>query len=142
MRGVRTVLIVDDNPADLDLAREALKGRSPQTRVHTVGDGEDAMAFLRQIGVHRDQARPDLVILDLNLPQKDGRAVLAEIKSDLKLHDIPVVVFSTSRLGSDIARSYQLGANCYVNKPGNLNDFFAAVKAIEEFWFGLTSLPQ
>ena len=92
--------------------------------------------------MHAGQPRPDLVILDLNLPKKDGRTVLAELKADAGLHGIPVVVFSTSRLSSDIARSYELGANCYVSKPGNLNDYFAAVKAIEEFWFGLTSLPQ
>ena len=110
--------------------------------MNTVGDGEEAISFLKRMGKHADVPRPDLVILDLNLPKKDGRAVLAEVKSDPALHVIPVVVFSTSRLSSDIARSYELGANCYVHKPGNLNEFFCAVKAIEEFWFGLTSLPQ
>jgi CheY-like chemotaxis protein len=138
----RIVLMVDDNPADVDLTREALKQKSPRSLVNTVGDGEQAIAFLRRTGIHTQQPRPDLVILDLNLPKKDGRAVLAELKSDPALHGIPVVVFSTSRLSSDISRSYELGANCYVTKPGNLNDFFSAVKAIEEFWFGLTSLPQ
>jgi chemotaxis family two-component system response regulator Rcp1 len=142
MKDIRIVLMVDDNPADVDLAREALKENSPRSQVNTVGDGEQAIDFLKRKGIHADQPRPDLVILDLNLPKKDGRAVLAEVKSDPGLHGIPVVIFSTSRLTSDIARSYELGANCYVNKPGNLNEYFAAVKAIEEFWFGLTSLPQ
>ena len=141
-KDIRVVLMVDDNPADVDLAREALKEKSPRSQVNTVGDGEQAIDFLKRKGIHADQPRPDLVILDLNLPKKDGRAVLAEVKSDPSLHGIPVVIFSTSRLTSDIARSYELGANCYVNKPGNLNEYFAAVKAIEEFWFGLTSLPQ
>jgi CheY-like chemotaxis protein len=142
MKEIRIVLMVDDNPADLDLAREALKDGASRSQINTVGDGEEAIAFLKQKGVHAEKPRPDLVILDLNLPKKDGRAVLAELKGDPGLHGIPVVVFSTSRLSSDISRSYELGANCYVNKPGNLNEFFAAVKAIEEFWFGLTSLPQ
>ena len=142
MKEIRIVLMVDDNPGDVDLAREALRDREHRSHVDTVGDGEEAIAFLKQKGIHAEKPRPDLVILDLNLPKKDGRAVLAELKSDPDLHGIPVVVFSTSRLSSDISRSYELGANCYVNKPGNLNDFFSAVKAIEEFWFGLTSLPQ
>lgn len=142
MRSERTVLMVDDNPADVDLAREALKERSPRSQVSTVGDGEEALAFLKKEGIYAEQDRPDLVILDLNLPKRDGRSVLKELKGDPGLQGIPVVIFSTSRLSSDIARSYELGANCYVNKPGNLNEFLAAVRAIEEFWFGLTSLPQ
>lgn len=141
MKEVRTVLMVDDNPADVDLAREALHTKANRSLISAVPDGEEAISFLRQTGVYAEKPRPDLVILDLNLPKKDGRAVLAELKSDPALRAIPVVMFSTSRLGSDISRSYELGANCYVNKPGNLSDFFAAVKAIEEFWFGLTSLP-
>ncbi len=142
MKGIRIVLMVDDNPADVDLAREALKDRSARSQIRTACDGEEAIAFLKRLGTHGDTPRPDLVILDLNLPKKDGRAVLAELKSDPGLHEIPVVIFSTSQLSSDIVRSYELGANCYVNKPGTLNEFFSAVKAIEEFWFGLTSLPQ
>jgi len=126
----------------VDLAREALHNKANRSRINTVQDGEEAIAFLRQTGAYAEKPRPDLVILDLNLPKKDGRAVLAELKADPGLHGIPVVIFSTSRLSSDISRSYELGANCYVNKPGNLSEFFAAVKAIEEFWFGLTSLPQ
>jgi len=142
VKEIRIVLMVDDNPADVDLAREALNHPAARSEISTVGDGEEAIAFLRKTGAYCDQRRPDLVILDLNLPKKDGRAVLKELKADPGLHGIPVVVFSTSRLSSDISKSYELGANCYVNKPGNLNEFFATVKAIEEFWFGLTSLPQ
>ena len=100
------------------------------------------MAFLRRTGPFADTVRPDLVILDLNLPRKDGRAVLAEAKADTSLRTIPVVVFSTSRSMLDITRSYDLGANCYVSKPGNLKDYFSAVQSIEEFWFGSASLPR
>jgi chemotaxis family two-component system response regulator Rcp1 len=142
MKEVRIVLLVDDNPADVDLVREALQEKAHRIQIDSVGDGEEALSFLKRRGVYAEKPRPDLVILDLNLPKKDGRAVLAELKSDSGLRGIPVVIFSTSRLSQDIARSYELGANCYVNKPGNLNDFFTAVKAIEEFWFGLISLPQ
>ena len=103
---------------------------------------EEAMAFLKRCCTHGAEQVPDLVILDLNLPKKNGRAVLAELKSNPEYQKIPVVVFSTSQLGSDICSSYELGANCYVRKPGNLKDFVSAVKAIEEFWFVTTSLPQ
>jgi chemotaxis family two-component system response regulator Rcp1 len=137
-----SVLLVDDNPADLDLAREVFEGGVRTNQINSVRDGEEALSFLHRNGIHAQTSRPDLVILDLNLPKKDGRAVLAELKSDPTLSGIPVVIFSTSRLNQDIASSYQLGASCYVNKPGTLHDYFAAVKAIEEFWFGLASLPQ
>jgi CheY-like chemotaxis protein len=136
------VLLVDDNPADVDLAREALVGGRHHSCISTVEDGEEAMSFLRRTGRYANAVRPDLVILDLNLPRKDGRAVLEEVKAERGLHTIPVVVFSTSRAMSDIARSYELGANCYVYKPGNLEGYFQAVQAIEEFWFGSASLPR
>lgn len=100
------------------------------------------MAFLHREGKYASAVRPDLVILDLNLPKKDGRAVLAEAKADADLRAIPIVVFSTSRSKSDIARSYKLGANCYISKPGNLDDYFAVMQSIEEFWFGSASLPR
>jgi two-component system, chemotaxis family, response regulator Rcp1 len=106
-----------------------------------VGDGEAALSFLNRTGIHAEKLRPDLVILDLNLPKKDGRTVLAEVKADADLHTIPIVVFSTSRSAPDIGRSYELGANCYVSKPGNLKDYLAAVRSIEQFWFGSASLP-
>jgi CheY-like chemotaxis protein len=141
LKEVQIVLMVDDNPADLDLAREALETGPRTSQISTVGDGEEALAFLYRKGIHAEQPRPDLVILDLNLPKKDGRAVLTELRADPALRGIPVVIFSTSRLSRDITSSYDLGANCYVNKPGNLHEFLAAVKAIEEFWFGLASLP-
>jgi chemotaxis family two-component system response regulator Rcp1 len=142
MKPLPQVLLVDDNPADVGLAREALVGGRHQSRISHVMDGEEAMAYLHRTGQYADAVRPDLVILDLNLPKKDGRAVLAEAKADKSLCTIPIVVFSTSRLMLDIARSYELGANCYVSKPGNLNDYFLVVQAIEEFWFGVANVPQ
>lgn len=142
MKQVCIILMVDDNPADVDLAREALQGNFHRVQVESVGDGEEAMSFLNRRGIHAQKLRPDLVILDLNMPKKDGRVVLAEVKGDADLHTIPIVVFSTSRLALDIARSYELGANCYVSKPGNLKDYLAAVQSIEQFWFGSASLPR
>jgi len=136
------VLLVDDNPADVGLAREALVGCRHQSHINHVLDGEEAMAFLHRAGKYANAVRPDLVILDLNLPRKDGRAVLAETKADADLRTIPVVVFSTSRAMLDIKRSYELGANCYVSKPGNLDEYFRVMQSIEEFWFGLASLPR
>jgi two-component system, chemotaxis family, response regulator Rcp1 len=136
------VLLVDDNPADVVLVREALTGSRHQSHISNVADGEQAMAFLRRAGQYINAPRPDLIMLDLNLPKKDGRAVLAEVKADAKLRAIPVVIFSTSRSILEIAHSYELGANCYVSKPGNLQDYFLAVKSIEEFWFGSASLPR
>jgi len=142
MKRLPQVLLVDDNPADVVLAREALAGGRHQSHISNVQDGEEAVSFLNQDGKHGDAARPDLVILDLNLPKKDGRAVLAEVKTNMVLRTIPIVVFSTSRSALDISRSYELGANCYVHKPGNLDEYFSAVQAIEEFWFGAASLPR
>lgn len=136
------VLLVDDNPADVDLAREALAGGRHNSCISNVQDGEEATDFLHRVGQYAKAIRPDLVILDLNLPGKDGRAVLAEVKADATLRTIPVVVFSTSCLMLDIKRSYELGANCYVSKPGNLNDYRLAMQSIEEFWFGSARLPE
>ncbi len=142
MKPLPQVLLVDDNPADVGLAREALVGGRHQSHITNVPDGEEAIAYLHREGQYAHAVRPDLVILDLNLPKKDGRAVLAEVKADTDLHTIPVVVFSTSRSMLDVARSYQLGANCYVSKPGNLEGYFTAVQSIENFWFGSASLPR
>jgi chemotaxis family two-component system response regulator Rcp1 len=142
MKQMPQVLLVDDNPVDVALAREALTGGGYQSQISDVPDGEEAMAFLHRAGQYANAVRPDLVILDLNLPKKDGRRVLAEAKADADLRTIPVVVFSTSRAISDIKRSYELGANCYVSKPGSLNEFFLAVQSIEEFWFSSASLPR
>jgi two-component system, chemotaxis family, response regulator Rcp1 len=141
MKPAPDVLIVDDNPADVALVREALAGSKHRSQLSTVGDGVEAMAFLNHREKYVNAIRPDLVILDLNLPKRDGLAVLAAMKAGPDLRRIPVVIFSTSELQKDIVRSYEMGANCYVRKPGNLNDFFSAVKAIEEFWFGSAVLP-
>jgi chemotaxis family two-component system response regulator Rcp1 len=146
MRGVYEVLLVEDNPGDVRLAREALaEGKlqnDRQIKLSSVVDGEQALAFLFRRGKYADQLRPNLVILDWNLPKKDGRAVLKEVKSDPELCRIPIVIFSTSQADNDIVRSYQLGANCYVNKPVNLKSYFETLQSIEEFWFGLASLPE
>jgi two-component system, chemotaxis family, response regulator Rcp1 len=142
MKQLPQVLLVDDNPADVGLAREALTGGRHQSHISDVPDGEEAMAFLHRAGQYANAVRPDLVILDLNLPRKDGRAVLAEAKGDPDLRNIPVVVFSTSRAMLDIKRSYELGANCYVSKPGNLDEYFLVMQSIEEFWFGSATLPR
>jgi len=142
MKQVPQVLLVDDNPADADLAREALVGGRYQIHINHVLNGEEAMAFLHRAGQYVNAVRPDLVILDLNLPKKDGRAVLAEMKAEVSLRSIPVVVFSTSRAMSDIRRSYELGANCYVSKAGNLDEYFLVMQSMEDFWFGSASLPR
>jgi two-component system, chemotaxis family, response regulator Rcp1 len=136
------ILLVDDNPADTGLVCQALATSPHGSRIYGVVDGEEAMLFLRRRGRHAEAVRVDLVVLDLNLPRKDGRAVLAEVKADPDLQRLPIVVFTTSNSGQDILRSYELGANCYVTKPGNLADFFAAVRSIEEFWFDFAILPH
>jgi two-component system, chemotaxis family, response regulator Rcp1 len=136
------VLLVDDNPADVDLTCEVLARSGCRIHVNAMSDGVAAIEFLRREGNHVDAIRPDLVILDLSLPKKDGRAVLAEVKGDPLLRKIPITIFSTSEAGQDIVRSYELGANCYVRKPGNLPDYISAVTSIREFWFGLVRLPH
>lgn len=136
------VLLVDDNPADIDLTRDILSKCKLQFHVSAVNDGVEAISFLHHLGTYEDAPAPDLMVLDLNLPRKDGRAVLQELKSDPQLSKIPIVVFTTSQASSDIARSYELGANCYLRKPGNLHDFTEVVKSMAEFWLGFASLPQ
>lgn len=142
MKEAPNILLVDDNPADVGLTREVLAASTHHCNIHNVPDGEEAIAFLRRRGKYTEAARPDLVLLDLNMPRKGGRAVLAEIKTDPGLRTIPIVVFTTSDADNDITHSYELGANCYISKPGNLGDYFSAVQSIEEFWFGFTSLPH
>jgi two-component system, chemotaxis family, response regulator Rcp1 len=142
MNPLHELLIVDDNPADLALAKEALAACSYRGKISTAGDGAEALEFLGRRGNYADASRPDLVLLDLNLPKQNGHAVLTAMKSNQDLRRIPVVIFSTSKLGRDVARSYELGANCYVSKPGNLSDFFSMMRSIEEFWFGSVTLPQ
>ena len=136
------ILLVEDNPGDVDLTREALEGGKLRNNLHVVSDGEEAMAFLRKEGKHAGAPRPGLVLLDLNLPKKNGREVLAEIKADDHLKRIPVVVLTTSQAEEDIAKSYNLHANCYVTKPIDLSHFIKVVQAIEEFWLTIVELPR
>jgi len=135
------ILLVEDNAGDADLAREALENGKVRNTLHVVGDGEEAMSFLRHQGRHTSSPRPDLVLLDLNLPKKDGREVLAEIKSDETLKRIPVVILTTSKAEEDILKTYSLHANCFITKPIDLNQFIKVVQAIEEFWFTIVKLP-
>lgn len=142
MKTAPEVLLVDDNPADIDLTREVLANSKRHFHVNVMTDGEEAISFLRREGGHATAPTPDLVVLDLNLPRRDGRQVLSDIKSDPALAKIPVVIFTTSQAQSDISRSYDLGANCYLRKPGNLQDFIAVVQSMADFWLGFASLPQ
>ena len=135
------ILLVEDNPGDVGLTRETLKDSKLLNHMSVVGDGVEAMAFLRREGKYVHAIRPDLILLDLNLPKKDGREVLAEIKTDEQLRRIPVVVLTTSSAEQDILKTYDLHANCYITKPVNLDQFSAVVKAIEEFWFSIVKLP-
>lgn len=135
------ILLIEDNPGDADLAREALETGKVCNNLNVVGDGEEAIAYLRRQGKHADAPRPDLVLLDLNLPKKDGREVLAEIKADADLKRIPVVILTTSAAEADIIKTYNLHANCYITKPIDLNQFLKVVQAIEEFWFTIVKLP-
>ena len=136
------ILLVEDNPGDADLAREALETSKVHNTLRVVGDGEAAMAFLRRQGKYADAPRPDLVLLDLNLPKKDGREVLAEVKADDDLKRIPVVILTTSKAEEDILKTYNLHANCYITKPIDLNQFIKVVQSIEEFWFTIVKLPS
>ena len=142
MNSAPKILLVDDNPADANLTCEVLATSENPAQVSTVQDGEQALMFLDRMGQFAEAIRPDLIILDLNLPRKDGRAVLAEVKADPELNELPVVIFTTSHSARDIARCYELGANSYISKPGNLGQFFSAVRSIENFWFGFASLPN
>jgi CheY-like chemotaxis protein len=135
-------LLVEDNPGDVRLTQEALKSHKVQNNLHVVCDGEEALAYLRKQGKYKDAPRPDIILLDLNLPKKDGREVLADIKSDPLLKCIPVVVITSSEAEQDIIKSYNLNANCYVTKPVNLNQFIKVVQSINEFWITIVKLPS
>jgi two-component system, chemotaxis family, response regulator Rcp1 len=135
------VLLVEDNPGDVRLTREALKEGKLRVNLHVAPDGVEALAFLRRQGRYVDAIRPDLILLDLNLPKKDGREVLQEIKRDDALRTIPVVILTSSQAEQDIARAYDLHANCYVTKPVDLDQFINVVRSIEDFWFALVKLP-
>ena len=135
------LLLVEDNPGDVVLTREALRDCKILNRLTVVGDGEEALAYLRRRPPHNGAPRPDLVLLDLNLPRKDGREVLAEMKADPQLRRIPVVVLTTSKAEQDIIKTYDLHANCYITKPVDLDQFAQVVKSIETFWFSVVTLP-
>ena len=136
------VLLVEDNPADARLTIEALREGRMLNRLHHVKDGIEALQFLRREGQWTDAPTPDVILLDLNLPRKDGREVLLELKADSALRLIPVVVLTTSEAESDIVRSYELHANCYVTKPVDLDKFIEIVRTIEAFWLAIVKLPR
>lgn len=135
------ILLVEDNPGDIRLTQEALKESKVRNRLNIVNDGVEALDFLRQKAPFENAPRPDIILLDLNLPRKDGRAVLEEIKADADLRRIPVVILTTSDDEHDILRSYDLHANCYITKPLDLHQFASIVKTIENFWFQIVKLP-
>lgn len=135
------ILLVEDNPGDVRLTKEALKDSKLHNTLSVVEDGVEAMAFLRREPPYEDAPRPDIILLDLNLPRKDGREVLEEIKNDADLRRIPVVVLTTSEDDNDILATYNLHANCYITKPVDLNRFITIVKNIENFWFSIVKLP-
>jgi len=138
----KIIFLVEDNRADIRLIQEVMKTSSISHQLITVRDGMDAMAYLRREGEYSDALRPDLIVLDLNLPKKDGREVLAEIKADPNLKRIPVVVLTTSRNEEDIFHSYDLHVNCYITKSRNLSELFKIVKGIEDFWLSTVTLPS
>jgi len=135
------ILLVEDNPGDVRLTKEALKEGKVLNKLHVAEDGVEAVEFLKREGSYTDMHRPDLILLDLNLPKKDGREVLAEIKTNENLKRIPVVVLTTSRSEEDILKSYDLNANCYITKPVDLDQFISVVKSINEFWLSIVKLP-
>jgi two-component system, chemotaxis family, response regulator Rcp1 len=136
------VLLVEDSPGDVRLTQEAFRDADETIQLHVATEGVEAMAFLRREGVHQHVPRPDFIILDLNLPKMDGREVLTQIKADKGLKTIPTVILTTSDANSDILRSYQLQANCYLCKPVQLDAFEILVKSINDFWMNHVKLPQ
>lgn len=136
------ILLVEDNPGDVELTEDALRRSKVATKVSVVTDGEDAMDYLRQQSAYEEETMPDLVLLDLNLPRKDGMEVLREMKDDSNLKHIPVVVLTTSEAERDILASYSLGANCFISKPVDLTEFRKVVESIDDFWFTIVKLPS
>jgi two-component system, chemotaxis family, response regulator Rcp1 len=136
-----TILLVEDNPGDVRLMREALATNGMSKSLSVVEDGEQALSFLKRNGSFKQAPRPDLIFLDLNLPRKDGREVLAEIKASSDLRRIPVIVLTTSESDNDIKKAYELHANCYVKKPTELDEYLSVVKACESFWLHIVRLP-
>jgi CheY-like chemotaxis protein len=135
------ILLVEDNPGDVRLTREAFKEAKISNTLHVAYDGAEALDFLHRRNSHANAPRPDIILLDLNLPKKDGREVLAELKADTKLRRIPIVVLTTSKAEEDIVRTYDLHANCYIIKPVDFGQFIAVVKSIEGFWLTVVKLP-
>lgn len=135
------ILLVEDNPGDVELAKEALKESKLLSNLITVSDGEAAVQYLRREGQYKDAVRPDLIILDLNLPKKDGREVLKDIKEDENLKSIPVVILTMSKDEADMLKLYKLHANCFITKPIDFTQFISVVRAIENFWFTIVCLP-
>lgn len=135
------ILLVEDNPGDVRLTMEALKEGKVLNTLHVVSDGVSAVAYLRRDGAYAKAPRPDLILLDLNLPKKDGREVLEEIKKDPQLKRIPVVILTTSKAEEDILKTYNLHANCYITKPVDLDQFIKVVESIEGFWLSVVKLP-
>ena len=136
------ILLIEDNPGDARLVQEALKDGRVKNKLHIVYDGEEATDFLFKRNQHKNAPRPDLILLDLNLPKKNGQEVLAEIKADDSLKSIPVIILTISKQEQDIIRSYNLHANCFLIKPIDLNQFFEVIKSIEDFWLTLVKLPR
>lgn len=136
------ILLVEDNPGDVDLTREMVEASKVRNIIRNVTDGVEALAYLRRQPPFTKAVRPDLILLDLNIPRMDGRAVLSEVKQDPDLKDIPVVVLTTSEAESDILKSYQLYANCYITKPVDLNKFATIIRSIEDFWLTVVKLPR
>jgi CheY-like chemotaxis protein len=136
------VLLVEDNPGDVRLTQEAFREANPAIHLHVASDGVEAMTFLRRERAHAQAPRPDLILLDLNLPKMDGRQVLAQVKSDSDLKTIPTIILTTSEAEADIMKSYQLQANCYLTKPVQLEAFEALVKSINDFWLTTARLPN
>jgi CheY-like chemotaxis protein len=135
------ILLVEDNPGDARLTVEALKESKLLNRLHHVADGQEAIAFLKQQGDHQGKPRPDIILLDLNLPKKSGHEVLAEVKADPNLKSIPVVVLTSSEAERDIVMTYKLHANCYITKPVDLDKFISIIQKIEQFWMTIVKLP-
>jgi two-component system, chemotaxis family, response regulator Rcp1 len=140
--GAIEVLLVEDSPGDVRLTREALKDAKVHISLHVATDGIEAMAYLERTGVYVSAPRPDLILLDLNLPRKDGREVLKEIKESPSLRTIPVVILTTSSSEADVLQSYQLHANCYISKPVDLDGFLKVVQSIDNFWLSVVKLPR
>jgi CheY-like chemotaxis protein len=136
------ILLVEDSPGDVRLTREALKDAKMHINLHVASDGIEAMDFLNREGDYADVPRPDLILLDLNLPRKDGRQVLEEIKDNPELMTIPVVILTTSASEEDVLRSYRLHANCYISKPVDLDGFLKVIKSIDNFWLSIVKLPR